>query len=116
MQVPTYAGPSPGAEQSSSLYLYRSTVNPTRHENSGLVGPIVVTRKGDADADGRPKGVDREIITVFQVFNEIETEYIAVNSKSIEEQVSLSPRCVITYQLHSSPFILSRATTRSAWP
>ena len=67
IDVPLQGGPPAGAVQSSSLYLYRNTLNPTFYENAGLVGPIVVTRKGDANSDGTPKGVDREIVTVFQV-------------------------------------------------
>lgn len=66
-QVPSDAGPPPDSDQNSHLFLYRSAVNPTRHENSGLVGGIVITRKGEANPDGTPRGVDREIVTLFQV-------------------------------------------------
>lgn len=66
-QVPINAGPAPDSDQNSHLFLYHSAVNPTRHENSGLVGGIVITRKGEANPDGTPQGVDREIVTVFQV-------------------------------------------------
>lgn len=66
-EVPLSAAPGPSDEQSSRMYLYRSTVNPTRHENVGLSGPLIVTRKGDANPDGSSKDVDRDLITVFQV-------------------------------------------------
>ena len=56
-----------GQRQSSVLYMYRSSLNPTLHENTGLMGPLIVTRKGDANADGTPRGVDREMVTLFQV-------------------------------------------------
>lgn len=67
IDVPLSAGPPAGSEQSSTLYFYRSTLNPTFNENTGLVGPLIITRKGDANADGTPKGVDREFVTVYQV-------------------------------------------------
>ena len=67
MQVPLEAGPALDLEQSSRMYVYHSTINPTKHDNTGLVGPLIVTRKGWANADGTPKDVDREIITFFQV-------------------------------------------------
>jgi hypothetical protein len=65
--IPATAAPPSSSAQSSWMYLYRSSVNPTQHENGGLVGPIIVTRKGEALPDGRPHGVDKEIIIVFQV-------------------------------------------------
>ncbi len=34
---------------------------------AGLIGPIIVTAKGQANADGTTKGVDRDFITLFQV-------------------------------------------------
>jgi hypothetical protein len=65
--IPLSAGPAPGDSQSSRLYLYRSSVNPVRHENGGLSGPLIVTRKGDAKEDGSAADVDRDIVTVFEV-------------------------------------------------
>lgn len=71
--VPDSASPSPDDEQNSRLFFYRSTISPTRHENAGLSGPIIVTRRGEARPDGSSLDVDRDIITVFEVFNENET-------------------------------------------
>jgi len=82
INIPHEAGPPPDAEQSSLMYLYHSTINPTRHENGGLVGPIIVTRKGSANPDGTPKGIHREFITVFQIFNEIESVLAQKNANA----------------------------------
>lgn len=49
------------------MWLYRSTVDMVGHANAGLVGPILVTRAGQALPDGRPSDLDREFITLFQV-------------------------------------------------
>ncbi len=85
IEVPLEAGPPAGSSESSTLYLYHSSLNPTRHENSGLFGPIVVSRPGEANRDGTPKGVDREFITIFQSFNELETEFITFNAANVSK-------------------------------
>ena len=46
---------------------------------SGLVGPIIVARRGQANADGTPKDVDREIVALFTAFNENESWYAQEN-------------------------------------
>ena len=77
------------------MWLYRSLVDQQAHANAGLfgetctlldthvqrwsvllcmqnhaipaAGPIIITRAAAADADAKPKDVDREFITLFQV-------------------------------------------------
>lgn len=67
-RVPAEAGPAAGTNAvNSRLWLYRSSVDPTLHDNAGLVGPIIITATFQAQADGTPVGVDREVITVLQV-------------------------------------------------
>ena len=60
---------APGAEEdaSSKLWLYRSVLTQQTDANSGLVGPIIVTRRDVAKADGSPNDVDMEFVTLFQV-------------------------------------------------
>lgn len=77
--VPDSASPEPEDEQNSRLFFYRSSISPTRHENAGLAGPIIITRKGEARADGSSLDVDRDIVTVFQVYNENETPSSQIN-------------------------------------
>ncbi len=48
-------------------WLYYSDVDHTVDINTGLVGGIVVTRRGSADAAGRPTDVDKEFFALFNV-------------------------------------------------
>jgi hypothetical protein len=45
-------------------------VEPEKEINAGLLGPIIVTAAGMADARGAPKDVDREFVMMFMIFNE----------------------------------------------
>ena len=67
--VPESAGPGPG-DPSSILWMYHSHFNETRDMNSGLVGPMIISRKGSVKPDGTPKDVDREFVVSFSVFQE----------------------------------------------
>lgn len=67
--VPERAGPGPG-DASSVLWMYHSHFVESRDMNSGLVGPIIVSRKGSTKPDGTPKDVDREFVVAFAVFQE----------------------------------------------
>ena len=46
---------------------------------SGLVGAVIVTRRGQTNSDGTPKDVDREIVALFTAFNENESWYTQEN-------------------------------------
>ena len=63
------AGPTGNQTANSVMWLYRSTAenNEQAHQNAGLYGPVIVTRKGFAGMDGKPTDVDREFVTVFFV-------------------------------------------------
>ena len=63
------AGPTANQTANSVVWLYRSTAedNLQAHQNAGLYGPVIVTRKGFAGIDGKPTDVDREFVTVFFV-------------------------------------------------
>ena len=39
--------------------------------NAGLLGPIIITAKGQANPDASPKGVDREFVASFMIFDEM---------------------------------------------
>lgn len=75
-QVDKAAGPGPN-DPSSIAWLYHSHVH---HDQSdiyaGLIGALVVTRKGMARSphDPRPKGIDHEFTTLFMVFDEEQGE------------------------------------------
>lgn len=79
-QVPERAGPGPN-DPSSILWSYHSHVDEVADTNAGLVGPIIITRHGEANPDGTPKGVDREFVTLFTIFNENNSPYLDQNIK-----------------------------------
>ncbi len=72
------AGPEPD-DPSSIVWAYQSHVYQYKDVASGLVGPIIVTRRGQANPDGTPKDVDREIVALFTAFNENESWYAQEN-------------------------------------
>jgi manganese oxidase len=43
------------------------------------MGPIIVSRKGEAKEDGSPKDVDREFVTMFNLFDENRSQYLTYN-------------------------------------
>jgi FtsP/CotA-like multicopper oxidase with cupredoxin domain len=67
--VPERAGPADG-DGSTAFWLYHSHVDEGRDINAGLIGPIIITRRGMARADGSPKDVDREFVLEFGLFDE----------------------------------------------
>jgi manganese oxidase len=77
-QVPERAGPGP-ADPSSVFWLYHSHTDELRDIASGLFGMIVVTKRGMARPDGRPKDVDREFLNMFIAINENESWYLEDN-------------------------------------
>src|ERR1700733_4777330 len=57
------AGSGPGSGQLSSMvWWYHSHANSSSDINAGLMGPIIVTAKGNARPDGSPRDVDREFV------------------------------------------------------
>ncbi|HTO98891.1 MAG TPA: multicopper oxidase domain-containing protein, partial [Myxococcales bacterium] len=76
--VPERAGPGP-ADPDSVVWLYHAHDHENRDIYAGLVGAIVVTRAGRALPDGRPKGVDRELFTLFMIFDENKSPYLEAN-------------------------------------
>jgi FtsP/CotA-like multicopper oxidase with cupredoxin domain len=67
--VPERAGPGP-MDPSSVMWMYHSHTEEIGDTYSGLMGPVIVTRRGMARPDGTPKDVDRELVSVFQVSDE----------------------------------------------
>ena len=66
------AAPGP-SDPTSIVWVYHSHVDSVTEIYDGLIGTIVVTKKGyaiDPVKDPRPKGVDMELTTMFMVFNE----------------------------------------------
>jgi FtsP/CotA-like multicopper oxidase with cupredoxin domain len=64
------SGPA-GGELSSKVWWYHSHIGEPTDTNKGLLGPIIVTRKGEARRDGRPKDVDQEFVTAYFIFDKL---------------------------------------------
>ena len=80
-QVRERSGPGP-ADPSSIVWLYHSHVDEQRDVDAGLVGAIVVTRRGMARPDGTPKDVDRQFVTLFNIFDENQSWYLDHNIRT----------------------------------
>lgn len=63
------SGPVPGGPN-SMVWWYHSHVDAEKEINAGLLGPIIVTARGRADASGAPRDVDREFVVMFMIFDE----------------------------------------------
>jgi manganese oxidase len=79
--VPERAGPGDD-DGSSVVWLYHSHNWEPRDVNSGLIGPLVITRHGMARPDGSPKDVDREFAMLFMIIDENTSHYLQHNIDS----------------------------------
>jgi FtsP/CotA-like multicopper oxidase with cupredoxin domain len=68
-EVPDRAGPGPN-DPSSIAWIYHSHTDETADTNAGLIGPMIITRKGHGRKDATPRDVDREFISLFTVYDE----------------------------------------------
>jgi len=66
-------GPGPRDGSSIGTVYYSMAHGMVVDTYSGLKGPLVITRKGFADADGKPKDVETELVLMFEVTNEGES-------------------------------------------
>src|SRR5215467_4835832 len=87
-KVPERAGPGP-SDPDSIAWLYHSHDHESQTINAGLVGAIIVTRAGKANADGRPRDIDREFVLLFMIFDETLSPYLYRNV--VEFSISEGP-------------------------
>ena len=73
--IPERAGPGP-RDPSSIVWLYHSHTDRVKDTNAGLIGAMIVARKGASGPSGRPSDVDREFITLWKIFDEGKSWYI----------------------------------------
>ncbi|XP_017273415.1 ferroxidase HEPHL1 [Kryptolebias marmoratus] len=71
-------GPSPSDPPCIS-YLYFSAAEPVMDTNSGLVGPLLVCKKGVLGENGIQKGVDKEFFLLFSIMDENLSWYLGEN-------------------------------------
>jgi FtsP/CotA-like multicopper oxidase with cupredoxin domain len=89
--VPERAGPGP-MDGSSVMWMYHSHVDEVRDINTGLFGPMIITARGKARADGSPIDVDREIVASFMQEEEQDSWLATANLPSSDSASSLQPR------------------------
>jgi manganese oxidase len=77
-KVPERAGPGP-RDGSSIAWLYHSHTDRVRDTNAGLIGVIIVTRRGQARANLMPRDVDREFISFWKIYDENQSPYLAAS-------------------------------------
>jgi len=80
--VPERAGPAEG-EGSTAFWVHHSHVDEGRDINSGLIGPMIITRRGLARDDASPKDVDREFVVQFGFYDEHLSWYWDENLKRL---------------------------------
>ena len=68
-QVPERAGPTEH-EASTAMWMYHSHVDENLDVNAGLIGPMVIARRGAARPDATPSDVDREFVVGFVEMDE----------------------------------------------
>uniref|UniRef100_G5EA73 Ceruloplasmin n=1 Tax=Sarcophilus harrisii TaxID=9305 RepID=G5EA73_SARHA len=70
---PTYQDPN------CLTKMYYSGVNPIKDMFTGLIGPLIICRKGSLDSDGRQIGMDKEFYLFPLVFDENESLFLDEN-------------------------------------
>mgnify|MGYP000094291271 CR=1 FL=1 len=86
--VPLRAGPGEN-DPSSIAWIYHSHVDEPADTNSGLIGPIIITRIGQGHKNATPRDVDREFVTLFNVFDENASLYLNTNLARCGESCNL---------------------------
>ncbi len=76
--VPESSGPGP-LDGSSVIWMYHSDFLGAFDLNTGLIGPILVTARGQGRADLSPKDVDREFIVDFAIYDESSSRFAGKN-------------------------------------
>lgn len=78
-KVPYRSGPGKN-EPNCVGYSYKSPVFPNRDTATGLLGPLVICRKGSLDAFGNRKDhIDKEFALAYVIFNETNSHYFDEN-------------------------------------
>ena len=79
---PLPVDPSFACQVSDDVRLYHGHVDEVIATNVALMGCLVVTSKGMAFPDGKPKDVDREIFLVANIFNENVSPFLDLNMET----------------------------------
>ena len=100
--VPERAGPSDD-DGSSVVWLYHSYNWEPRDVNAGLIGPMVITRRGAARPDGSPKDVAREFTILFMIIDENTSHYLQNNiDANIQDPKSVNKLDIVPMDLEGN--------------
>ncbi|KAL9983729.1 hypothetical protein ACROYT_G005948 [Oculina patagonica] len=77
-EVSERAGPGP-KDTACLTWGYYSDVNPVKDTNTGLVGPLIICRRGTLNDKGMRNDVNREFAVLFDVFDENSNWYLDEN-------------------------------------
>ncbi|CAH3123060.1 unnamed protein product, partial [Pocillopora meandrina] len=83
-KVSERSGPGP-ADTACLTWAYFSDVDPVKDTNTGLVGPLIICRKGILDRDSQRIDVDREFSLMFVTMDENNNWYIDENIEYLTE-------------------------------
>ncbi|EFN54070.1 hypothetical protein CHLNCDRAFT_58397 [Chlorella variabilis] len=81
-QVAETSGPGP-ADLSNIVWMYHSHTNEVEDVYAGLVGALVIGRKGSLKADLTAQDVDKKVVLLFMVSNEVHSLYADVNAQEM---------------------------------
>uniref|UniRef100_A0A8C6R8W8 Hephaestin n=1 Tax=Nannospalax galili TaxID=1026970 RepID=A0A8C6R8W8_NANGA len=76
--IPERSGPGPN-DSACISWIYYSAVDPIKDMYSGLVGPLVICRKGVLEPDGSRSDMDQEFALLFLIFDENQSWYLKEN-------------------------------------
>ncbi|XP_048838045.1 ferroxidase HEPHL1-like isoform X2 [Brienomyrus brachyistius] len=79
--IPEQSGPG-FSDPNCISFAYYSAADFVKDMASGLIGPLVICRRGTLDEARRRKDVDREFALLFMVFDENESWYLEDNVKT----------------------------------
>ncbi|XP_072849696.2 ferroxidase HEPHL1 isoform X1 [Pogona vitticeps] len=86
--VPARSGPGV-SDPNCITWVYYSTVHFVKDMYSGLIGPLIICRKGILNEKGVRTDVDREFALLFLVFDENESWYL---NENIEKYLDKNPK------------------------
>lgn len=87
--IPERSGPGPN-DSACVSWIYYSSVNPIKDMYTGLVGPLIICRKGTLDIYGERNDVDREFSLLFLIFDENKSWYLEENVATYGSQEPIS--------------------------
>ncbi|XP_074055983.1 hephaestin [Macrotis lagotis] len=77
-RIPERSGPGPN-DSACIPWIYYSDVDPIKDMYSGLIGPLVICRKGTLTSTGGRRDVARDFALLFLIFDENQSWYLEEN-------------------------------------